>query len=367
MRPAADSPDALAFRRAVVADPADDLPRLVYADWLDDHGDPDRAEFVRVQVEQARTPDLSPRGAALARRAAELIAGNTDWAADVKAAHKLVGAWLGRGFVEAVTVYSKRFVEHGTALLDAEPVTGVKLATLRAARGSVPLAAVLAAPHARRVRSLDLSTTPLTAAEVWQLNDPAALANLDTLTLGPADADGPLDLAAIVVSLPALTGLHLESAAVGANAIRNMAGAAGIRRLTQLTLPDGAAAPALAANADAAGLRVLAVREGEPATGADAVEALAASPHLAGVEDLTLHGLTGDGFAALAAAPRLDGLRYLRLVAFELDPAALARLAPRLAPRLLGLAARFLPMTDPPRDWLAEFQPLFPATFLDLA
>lgn len=35
----------------------DDTPRLVYADWLDDNGDADRAAFVRVQVELARTED----------------------------------------------------------------------------------------------------------------------------------------------------------------------------------------------------------------------------------------------------------------------------------------------------------------------
>lgn len=40
--------------RAVLDAPADDAPRLVYADWLDEHGDqPERAEFIRVQVEYA--------------------------------------------------------------------------------------------------------------------------------------------------------------------------------------------------------------------------------------------------------------------------------------------------------------------------
>lgn len=29
----------------------DDTPRLIYADWLQDHGEPERAEFIRVQVE----------------------------------------------------------------------------------------------------------------------------------------------------------------------------------------------------------------------------------------------------------------------------------------------------------------------------
>ncbi len=35
--------------KAIVADPDDDVARLVYADWLDEHGDHDRAEFVRIQ------------------------------------------------------------------------------------------------------------------------------------------------------------------------------------------------------------------------------------------------------------------------------------------------------------------------------
>lgn len=38
-----------AMLMAVLASPADDLPRLVYADWLDEQGEADRAEFVRVQ------------------------------------------------------------------------------------------------------------------------------------------------------------------------------------------------------------------------------------------------------------------------------------------------------------------------------
>ena len=56
-----------AFLRTVCARPDDDLPRLVYADWLEEHSgdmpDPDaaraRAEFIRVQVELARTPGNS--------------------------------------------------------------------------------------------------------------------------------------------------------------------------------------------------------------------------------------------------------------------------------------------------------------------
>ena len=40
---------------AVAAEPDDDTPRLVFADWLQEHGEGDRAEFVRVQCEAARS------------------------------------------------------------------------------------------------------------------------------------------------------------------------------------------------------------------------------------------------------------------------------------------------------------------------
>jgi uncharacterized protein (TIGR02996 family) len=42
-------PENPALHAAVIADAEDDAPRLVYADWLDEHGDPDRAAFIRDQ------------------------------------------------------------------------------------------------------------------------------------------------------------------------------------------------------------------------------------------------------------------------------------------------------------------------------
>ncbi len=44
------------FLAAIIANPADDTPRLIYADWLDDQGEADRAEFIRCQVELASLP-----------------------------------------------------------------------------------------------------------------------------------------------------------------------------------------------------------------------------------------------------------------------------------------------------------------------
>ena len=43
-----------AFIAAIVASQDDDLPRLVYADWLDEHGQSERAALIRVQCELRR-------------------------------------------------------------------------------------------------------------------------------------------------------------------------------------------------------------------------------------------------------------------------------------------------------------------------
>jgi uncharacterized protein (TIGR02996 family) len=45
--------DAAAFLRAIIAAPADDLPRRIYADFLDERGDPDRAAYIRASCDLA--------------------------------------------------------------------------------------------------------------------------------------------------------------------------------------------------------------------------------------------------------------------------------------------------------------------------
>lgn len=42
---------------AILAAPEDDLPRLVFADWLEENGEADRAEFIRVQCQEGYVPD----------------------------------------------------------------------------------------------------------------------------------------------------------------------------------------------------------------------------------------------------------------------------------------------------------------------
>src|SRR4051794_6643142 len=46
-----------ALWQAIIDAPEEDAPRLVYADWLEEHGQPERAEFIRVQCELAKLPE----------------------------------------------------------------------------------------------------------------------------------------------------------------------------------------------------------------------------------------------------------------------------------------------------------------------
>ena len=46
--------DERALLAAIWAEPHDDTARLVYADWVDEHDRPDRAAFIRLQIELAK-------------------------------------------------------------------------------------------------------------------------------------------------------------------------------------------------------------------------------------------------------------------------------------------------------------------------
>ena len=64
--PATD-PEYDALYAAVCASPDDDTPRLVLADWLDEHDDPHRAAFIRAQIGLARAREADPHAAAVWR------------------------------------------------------------------------------------------------------------------------------------------------------------------------------------------------------------------------------------------------------------------------------------------------------------
>ncbi len=91
--------DAGDFLAAIIDRPDDDLPRLVYADFLDERGDPERAEFIRVQCELARLPAADPDRGPLRVREAELRKAHVEqWKIPELRGHQA----FRRGFVEVV-------------------------------------------------------------------------------------------------------------------------------------------------------------------------------------------------------------------------------------------------------------------------
>ncbi|MBM3980407.1 MAG: TIGR02996 domain-containing protein [Planctomycetes bacterium] len=66
--------DEKALLAAIWAHPHEDTPRLMYADWLDEHGQGERAEFIRVQIEAANLPTFDPERASKAKRTRHLLA-----------------------------------------------------------------------------------------------------------------------------------------------------------------------------------------------------------------------------------------------------------------------------------------------------
>src|SRR5581483_4113131 len=94
-----------ALLQAIIESPDDDTPRLVYADYLEEHGQTDRAEFIRVQLDLARLPD-SPdsderREALAAREQALLKKYGEQWAYEVLSpvTGMVTSWWFRRGFL----------------------------------------------------------------------------------------------------------------------------------------------------------------------------------------------------------------------------------------------------------------------------
>jgi uncharacterized protein (TIGR02996 family) len=129
-------PDDPAFIRAIAASPDDDAPRLVYADYLDETGDPAkaaRAEFIRVQIEKARLVPDTPRWTELWHRDTALLEWATQWRAELP---RIVGVQYGgfaRGFVDKVESYTPiAFLSSASKVFDCVPVFRLSVRALSA-------------------------------------------------------------------------------------------------------------------------------------------------------------------------------------------------------------------------------------------
>jgi uncharacterized protein (TIGR02996 family) len=118
--------DENALLRAVIADPEDDAPRLIYADWLDENGQSQRAEFIRVQTALARmavNDDRRPHLRRAERRLLRRWGGH--WTEALRPA--IVNYSFQRGFVEAVSCFADDFLSCGEPMFALAPIRSLLL------------------------------------------------------------------------------------------------------------------------------------------------------------------------------------------------------------------------------------------------
>ena len=117
-----------ALLAAIAAAPDDDLPRLVYADWLDENDRPLRAEFIRLQIEIAKKETL-PRAAVnvfahLWQRQQEILDNHRDELLGplVDVAELLEHVEFRRGFVDDITVRADSYFTVGAVVAMLRPL-----------------------------------------------------------------------------------------------------------------------------------------------------------------------------------------------------------------------------------------------------
>jgi uncharacterized protein (TIGR02996 family) len=186
-------PLADAFLRAIAEQPDADASRRVYADWLEDNGDPEQAEFVRLQLRLAALDEFDPGRPALAGREHELLIEHGMGWARVLVDRGALDWKFRRGTLSWATLTLADFLKHGEAIFDR---TSVRRIRLTEAKGG--LAALAASPLLARVRRLDLGSNGLEHADLSALARSPHLGGLEELRLAetPFSAAGLADLLA---------------------------------------------------------------------------------------------------------------------------------------------------------------------------
>jgi uncharacterized protein (TIGR02996 family) len=248
------------FLQDIAANPHDDAPRLIYADWLDDHGQPVRAEFIRLQIALAQMRDDDPARDALAERERVLLNEHQmDWAEPLLPLRALSWSFR-RGFPTSVVFAAEDFLGHGADLFLRTAVRSVQLVTVPPV-----LSELVVSPLLGEVRKLDLTGCRLVDEELADLLASPHLGRLETLRLG-----------------------------------MNRAGRATLRAIARSTVLGRLSRLALNGNRD--------IDE-------HGIEVLAAAPHLAELRRLDLSGcqIGRVGARALAQSPYLGRLEQLEL------------------------------------------------------
>jgi uncharacterized protein (TIGR02996 family) len=323
-----------AFLESILEEPDDDAPRLIYADWLDEHGEGERAEFIRVQVELSRLGNRDSRLPALRQREAELLSRQEAWLGPLR---RRVDRWR---FVRGLAHLSGGAMFFAAREAEGEAEAWRMVAAL-ALEGLATDQLTLLVGYSRRLPLTALSIQGDAMTGVGLLSASPQMAWLSRLRLhAPGLNAESIRLLGTSPHLSRLTCLFLPSNGLGSEEAAALACWSHAGRLRELRLqanhigPAGVAA--LAGSPALARLEVLDL-DGSPVGDAGA-ESLASSPHLAGLRELDLRGtgLGRIGAEALASSPHLASLEWLYVYRNPLGKAGQDILR-----RRFGRAARF--------------------------
>jgi uncharacterized protein (TIGR02996 family) len=201
--------DERVFLQAIHDSPDDPAHRLVFADWLEENGDPGRAEYVRVEVKLARLFDRELEGALLHAYSEYLYAAHGDRldtaiaARYGKAASRsdfgvpdcvhIENPEVAAGDEAALAPPLRRLTVvprgHGTALLSRPELAGVSALEVRGIEPA-EFDALLARPLPR-LRELNLTYPRLDHVRAGRLFDAPVMQQLTELALsGPGYVAG---------------------------------------------------------------------------------------------------------------------------------------------------------------------------------
>lgn len=152
------------FLAEIFASPDDDGPRLVYADWLLEQGDP-RVEFIHLQIQRAALEHGSSPARRLRKRELELLREHeAEWAGPVA---DLVDRYeFRRGFVSHIRLALSRFIRAADEIFQHAPVD-----SLRLRKGASNTRKLFEISHLKKVRSLNLHRSRLDGPSVRALRD----------------------------------------------------------------------------------------------------------------------------------------------------------------------------------------------------
>lgn len=309
-QPTADEEGLL---RAICQTPGDDAPRLVYADWLEEYNQPERAEFIRVQCRLARMDDYDPQRPYLQWRERQLLTAARKKTWGELPVKPVKHRAFHRGFIDEISLHASLFLERADELFARIP-----LRTVRPARVGPVWDELLASSHLLRLQGLALYASKLSQKRCRALAASEKLAGLHELNLGANEQMGAAGFAAILGSrhLGGLRRLDLNTNRVGNDALAAFVGK-DFPQLRRLDLTKNNLGPE--------GVRHLARADWLSRLehldvscnplGDEGARTLAESGILAGHQSLRLThvGLTAAGVRALVNSPHLSELTELHL------------------------------------------------------